>query len=205
MSRVKVYIDGFNLYHAIDKIGDFRLKWIGYHTLSRSFLRANEQLVGISFFTAVWRYDQAKQQRHKNFIAAQRHYGVTVHEGNFATPDKYCNRQARYCRFREEKQTDVGIAVEIVRDAVGGAVDRVILVTADSDQIPTARLLASLPNLRATLYAPPYRALEARELGKLFADKDELTVGRLLNCQMPRTIRNAAGAIVAAKPAIYGP
>jgi uncharacterized LabA/DUF88 family protein len=205
MAKVKVYIDGFNLYHAIDRIGDSRLKWISYHTLGMSFLRQNEQLAGVSLFTAVWPYDYAKHLRHKNFIAAQRHFGVLVHEGNFVKPNKYCVTHERYCPFREEKQADVGIAVEIVRDALTSQVDRVVLVTADSDQIPTVKFVASLPDVKITLFAPPGRGREARELGKLVTDRHELTLGRLLTCQMPKVILDTNGKTVATKPAIYDP
>jgi len=204
MKRVKVYIDGFNLYHAIDRIGDLRLKWISYRTLAQSFLRPDEQLSGVTMFTAIWTFDQAKQFRHKNFIAAQRHYGVTVIEGSFVKPDKYCSSHERYCPFREEKQTDVGIAIEIAKDVLTGAVDRVILITADSDQIPTAKLVHSIPGVDITLYAPPNRMQEARELGKLIPDRNEISVGRLLTCKLPRDIIDSEGRTVATCPAIYG-
>lgn len=59
---------------------------------------------------------------------AQRHFGVVVHEGNFAKPKKYCAEHDRYCPFREEKQIDVGMAIKIVRDALSGDVDRIILL-----------------------------------------------------------------------------
>lgn len=203
MNKIRVYIDGFNLYHAIEKIGDNRLKWINYHTLAKSLLREGEVLAGVALFTAVWRFDQAKQLRHKNFIAAQRHYGVIVHEGNFVKPNKYCSAHDRFCAFREEKQTDVGIAVEIVKDALSGQVDRVVLVTADSDQIPTARLIASLPHISMTLCTPPNRMQEARDLGNLISDRRELTVGHLLTCRLPRDVRDNAGNVVASCPAFY--
>src|SRR5687767_8500813 len=113
MPRVRAYIDGFNLYHAIDKIGIPRLKWLNHFQLAKSFLKAGETLESVHFFTAVWRYDQEKQQRHVNFLKACRAVGVDVHEGNFKKGDKYCHDYNRYCRFREEKQTDVAISVKI--------------------------------------------------------------------------------------------
>jgi hypothetical protein len=36
--KVNVYVDGFNLYHAIDGLGDQRLKWISLRTLAFSFV-----------------------------------------------------------------------------------------------------------------------------------------------------------------------
>lgn len=65
-----------------------------------------------------WLYEQAKQQRHKGYLKALRFTGVEVHEGNFNRGDKYCYKKGRYCPFREEKQTDVSIALEIAKDAI---------------------------------------------------------------------------------------
>ncbi len=203
MSNVKVYIDGFNFYHAVEKIGDSRLKWINYRTLALTLLRPGEELIGTVFFTAIWRFNQAKQLRHMNFIAAQRHSGVEVIEGNFVTPNKFCAGQNRYCPIREEKQTDVAIAVEIVKDVMSGNIQRVILITADSDQIPTAKFVASVPNVSMSLYAPPGRLQEARDLGNLIPDRSEISVGRLLTCRLPRNLIDGRGRTIASCPAIY--
>jgi hypothetical protein len=45
--RVSFYIDGFNLYHAIDELGDDRLKWLNLTSLCQSFLRPGDQLDGV--------------------------------------------------------------------------------------------------------------------------------------------------------------
>ncbi len=37
MAKVSVYIDGFNLYHAIDESGRHELKWISHRVLARVF------------------------------------------------------------------------------------------------------------------------------------------------------------------------
>ena len=44
LKKVNVYIDGFNLYHAINALGDQRLKWINLRSLALSFVRPNERL-----------------------------------------------------------------------------------------------------------------------------------------------------------------
>ena len=49
MSKVRIYIDGFNIYHAIDPIGDPKLKWLNYWTLSKGFLRNGELLDEVNF------------------------------------------------------------------------------------------------------------------------------------------------------------
>src|SRR5690349_13660707 len=120
MKRVRAYIDAFNLYHAIQAMGQPELKWLDLRLLCKSFLRKGEELEKVNFFTAIWMYDREKQKRHRSYINALKATGVKVHEGNFRTPDKFCYREGKYCPFREEKQTDVSIALEIAKDVLRG-------------------------------------------------------------------------------------
>ncbi len=204
MPKVRIYIDGFNIYHAIDPIGDPKLKWLNYWTLSKGFLRDGEILDEVNFFTAVQNFDADKRKRHINYISALRAVGVQVHESNFKKAKKYCRSQTRYCDFHEEKQTDVAIAVKMVSDALRGEVSRAILLTADSDQIPAVKFLNTLPTVKVTLIYPPGRASQARDLGNQVPDRRELTIGRLLTCLLPRTVYDQAGHAVAFMPAAYG-
>ena len=202
-SRVRVYIDGFNLYHAIAALKDTRLKWLNFWKLSETFLRPGEALVEVNFFTAVltWNYD--KQQRHVNFIKACETVGVNVHLATFKNSYKTCMSFDRECKFFEEKQTDVAIAVRLVSDALTGQFDRAILVTADSDQIPTVRFVAGLPSCKISLIFPPGRKSTARDLGLAIDDRQELLPGRMLTCLLPRTVFTASGKAVAHMPSTY--
>jgi uncharacterized LabA/DUF88 family protein len=201
--RVRVYIDAFNMYHAIDALGDHALKWVNLRRLSEGLLRSGEILTEVNFFTAVLTWNHEKQQRHRNYLAALQAVGVTIHEANFKTAIRICPEFGHKCKFREEKQTDVAIAVKLVADALQGQVDRAILVTADSDQIPAARFVQSLPNVSLSLVFPPRRRSHARELGSIIPDRLELTEGRLRNCPLPRTVFNSVGKAVAHMPAMY--
>ena len=205
MNKVRVYIDGFNLYHAIDKIDNYKLKWINIWKLCESFLMTGECLDRVYFFTAVWPYDHEKQLRHRNYIAALKATNVTIVEGKFKKSNRVCYTQSRSCAFREEKQTDVAIGIQMVRDAISGEVHRQILITADSDQIPTAKMLAEIGSVATTLFFPPGRAHDARHLGDHFVDRKEITPGRLLTCELPRSVRDLNGKVVATMPAIYSP
>ena len=120
MRIVRVYVDGFNMYHAVDKLEDNRLKWLNYWQLCTTLVRPGETLNAVHFFTAVWPYEAAKQKRHENFINALDAVGVQVHRGSFSKPRKWCEEKQRYCWFREEKQTDVAIAVRMLADAADG-------------------------------------------------------------------------------------
>lgn len=201
--QVRVYIDGFNLYHAIATLKEDDLKWINYWNLSLSLLKEGEILDEVNLFTAVLTWNYNKQKRHVNFIRACEAVGVRVHNATFKRSFRECQESQRTCRFFEEKQTDVAIAVKLVADALTGGFDRAILMTADSDQIPAARFVSQLPNRSLTLIFPPGRKKVARELGAVVADRRELTSGHLRTCRLPRTVRNEAGKVVATMPALY--
>src|SRR5689334_2473890 len=68
--RAAFYVDGFNLYHAIDDLRDQRLKWVNLKSLCASFLRPDDILVSVNFFTALNRWDKAKRARHLDYIRA---------------------------------------------------------------------------------------------------------------------------------------
>ena len=202
--KVCVYVDGFNLYHAIADEVDQRLKWLNFRSVAKSMLRPNEELNRVYFFTAVLRWELGKQIRHTNFIKAQKAVGVTVVESNFKRVTKKCTVSDRRCPRYEEKQTDVQIATTIMADAIRQEVDRVILVTADSDQVPLAkRMLELFPNIHLTLSAPPGRANLAWELGAVILDREPLTLGRLHAHRLPRDVYDAQGRKVATMPALY--
>jgi hypothetical protein len=96
-----------------------------------------------------------------NYLAALRAFGVTVHESRFTKVERKCRDFGNTCFFHEEKQTDVGIAVKMVSDAMSSAADRMVLLTADSDQIPTAKFIIGLPSIGLTLVYPPNRGAPA--------------------------------------------
>jgi hypothetical protein len=115
-NRLAVYIDGFNLYHAINDLGDDRLKWLNLFSLSKSLVRAGEELAKAHYFTALVDWNIHKRMRHQDYINALKAKGVIVTEGNFKLGDKHCSQNNRFCPFHEEKQTDVSIGVHMVSD-----------------------------------------------------------------------------------------
>jgi uncharacterized LabA/DUF88 family protein len=202
--RVCVYVDRFNLYHAIATMNDDRLKWLNFRSLSNSMLRPGEVLEEVYFFTAILKWEPQKQARHRNFIAAQKAVGVTIVESNFKRVEKRCTIFDRKCPRYEEKQTDVAISTRILADAVKKRVHRVILITADSDQVPLARTMSEVfPDVQMTLSAPPGRADQARELGNEIRDRVPLTLGRLHAHRLPRDVHDESGTKVATMPALY--
>jgi uncharacterized LabA/DUF88 family protein len=205
MSRVSLYIDGFNLYHAIDSLNQPRLKWLNLCDLGRSFLAPGDNVADIIFYTAVLTWNREKQARHRNYITALKAIGCVVSESRFAKVKKHCRAFDRYCDRHEEKQTDVAIATDILVHGLEDRYDTCILATADSDQVPTVKSFRKLfPHKRIILAAPPGHETQSRELGDLVHERRPLTVGRLRGCLLPVQVKNAQGKVVVQMPHLYG-
>jgi uncharacterized LabA/DUF88 family protein len=204
--RVACFIDGFNLYHAIDDIGIAKLKWVNLDGLMRAFISpARHRIVSIYYFSAYAEWLVGACARHKAFVAANQHYGVTPVLGNFKALPASCNVcNTRWTRH-EEKQTDVNIAVAIVREAFKDSYDEAFLVSGDSDLAPALSLVREIaPQKKIKLLSPPGRK-HSKELGqhatKLVAI-DQIHLERNL---MPRQIIDGTGAVLATRPVKYAP
>lgn len=142
--------------------------------------------------------------RHLDYIKALKSKGVTVTEGNFKRGDKHCAKNNWFCSFNEEKQTDVSIGVHMVADAFTGRFARAVLITADTDQVPTIEMIQRhFPKLELTWLAPPGRMQQAREIGDLITDRSELTSGAIGTCRLPTIVLDQDGKLVCNCPQPY--
>ena len=64
MDRVNFYIDGFNIYHAIDRLNNNKLKWINYYDLCKSLLKNNESINKVYYFSAYAFWKPYSQNKH---------------------------------------------------------------------------------------------------------------------------------------------
>jgi hypothetical protein len=202
--RVAVYVDGFNLYHAISDLNDPKLKWLNLTALSKSLLRPNETLVKCHYFTSIVDWNPKKESHHHTYVAALLANGVTITYGAFKKSKKHCVQFNRRCTFREEKRTDVALGVQIVADAITHVFDRMILITADPDQIPTVSMVKTLrPDVHVTWAAPPNRMRNAREIGDVVPDRLEIKASRIRACRLPHVIFDQNKSIIAKIPNQY--
>lgn len=154
MSRVCLYVDGFNVYHALD-IKYPHLKWLNYWKLAESVLQAQDRLVGVCYFSSFVTWKPEAVIRHKLYIKALQSVGVTFVRGQFKTRDSFCHLCHKSYKTHEEKQTDVNIAVTLLADAVENRFDKAILATADSDLLPVIITLRRLcPDKRIGIMFP---------------------------------------------------
>ena len=145
MSRVKFFFDGFNVYHSLQREARFhKYKWLDYSKLARLFVRRQDRIVDILYFTALASWDVEKVNRHNVLIAALKFRGVKIILGQFQKVEKYCQKcHQRYSTF-EEKKTDVNIAVELLKSAVRDEFDTAVIVSGDSDLVPAIEAVKAL-------------------------------------------------------------
>lgn len=181
--KVITYIDGFNLYHSIKDLSKKSLsleylKWQNLITLSKQFLSRNDTLKSVYFFSAYPHWKPQALQNHKNYVAILKDLGVRVVLGNFKEKQVYCSNCHATITKHEEKQTDVNIALQIMRDCYEEKCDCMQIVSGDTD-LATPIKFAKDRGIKINIVLPPYR--KAKELIALADKKSNIKIRHLQN------------------------
>jgi len=158
--RLIVYVDGFNLYNGLhDKYGHGML-WLDLVAMARRF-RSRQQLVQVKYFTAPVLGDPAAQGRQAHYVAALEAKNprlITTISGRYQKKRFKCPICGNVHKFYEEKETDVNIAVSLVKDAALHNMTSAIIVSADSDLAPAVSAAQEInPTLFVAAAFPPER------------------------------------------------
>jgi len=207
MSRVACYVDGFNLYHAIDDLKKPHLKWVDLRALAQSLCRQGESLVKIAYFSAYATWIPASYTRHRQYVAALRQVGVHCHMARFSEQRASCKACGATWKRHEEKETDVHFSLTFLEDAVDDVFSRAIIISADSDHCPAVRCVRRrYPGKQIFVAAPPGRHSHARELLSVCNSGMEITQGRIAKHLLPEKIFDDTGVkIIATRPPSYAP
>jgi uncharacterized LabA/DUF88 family protein len=165
--RSIIYIDGFNFYYGM-LIDRPDLKWINYQRLAE-LLRPDDDIVHVRLFTAMVDKKKAvseKRDRQQRLWAALKTQPkITLTEGKFAQRDRTClvptchNPERKFTAL-EEKQTDVNIALQIVRDVQTLAPDIVVIMSGDIDLLPALDVIMSIDRkVRPVIYIPVHEEI----------------------------------------------
>jgi uncharacterized LabA/DUF88 family protein len=140
MSRYCFYIDGFNVYYALQTNPAYhKYKWLNYRKLAESVTQEKDTIAGIFYFTTFVNWHPENVERHKMYIIALRNVGVEVIYGRFLEKQIKCHKCQQDFKTHEEKQTDVNIALKILGDAVDNLYDKAMIISADSDLLPVIK------------------------------------------------------------------
>lgn len=197
-----VYVDGFNFYHAINELNKPHLKWVNLWSLAESLLRKNDELVEVNYFSAYATWMPGRYKRHRDYTKALQEENCTLVLGQFKDTFPICRKCGRKYTKKEEKETDVNIALRLVTDGLLDRYDRAILITADSDLGPAVDMIRHLRPDRDILVAvPPGR----RNRGRALNAKYEIKPGRIAQHLLKDSYSDSAGTVIVTRPAEYDP
>ena len=189
MARVAAFVDGFNLFHALDANPDFhKFKWLNLSKLARSFVKQEDEIAAVFYFTAYATWAPQKVEKHKNYVRALELEGVKPVFGEFRRKDKKCPKCGKVYSTFEEKETDVNIALKLFQTAIADLYDTALIVSGDSDLIPALEAVKqTFPDKKIIVVIPIGRHAEA--LKQTAHAHMKLKVKHLQTCQFEDKIR----------------
>lgn len=205
-----VYVDGFNLYRrCLDSVPN--LKWLDLFALAQE-LMPDHEVVKVHYFTALLRQgllaDVRAPVRQQMYLRAlgTRHPEIEVHMGKFrkdprwmpSLPLEISEQTGQFVKVRvqkiEEKGSDVNLAGRMVADACHRRADSFVLLSNDSDQAGTLRLLKEELGVSTGIIFPMPSVRAAKELVHTKPDFLTWITGEsLLASQFPATLVDATG------------
>ena len=201
--RTIAYIDGFNLYHALRGLNRPHLKWLNLWALSESLLQPQDTLVGVNYYTAYANWLPPKSiVAHRAYIKALQAEGVTPIFGQFKDKRIKCKKCHQRFKAKEEKETDINMALGLVVDGLQDRYDKAILVSADTDLAAAVNKARELsPDKRIFVAVPPGRYALSRDLGKRFP----ITPGRVAKNLLASSYSDSEGNLIVSRPPRYAP
>jgi uncharacterized LabA/DUF88 family protein len=191
------YIDGFNLYHAIDSLGRRHLKWFSITDYARYVTDSRgEHLVKVHYFSALASHKPESMARHRAYLRGLKSTGVIYTLGKFKSKLRSCLKCGTKWTGHEEKETDVNIAIQLVEEAMDDLMEVAYVITADSDFSPAVRLVQRrFPQIEYVPIAPPNRR-HASELLQLSSRNLSLSANAIERNRLPETITDKSGSFL---------
>ncbi len=204
MAKVSIFIDGFNVYHALndwDRVNNrhkYRnLLWLNYRIFAEQFIQPCDTLENVFYFTALakWRPDSLK--KHKTYINALKQYRVEPILGNFKPKQRYCSLCKKSFTTHEEKQTDVNISIFLLREAVLDRFETAFIFGADSDLIPAITTVKTMyPKKKMGAIIPIDREKISKEIRGVCDFYRYTKKKHYINSQLPDTISLPDGSTI---------
>ncbi len=199
MSRVIVYIDGFNLYHGLREKKWRCFYWLNVHQLADNLLKPHQHLISVRYFTARISassdniQEKEKKKRQTIYLDALATLPDTnLIFGRYLPKKRKCANCNWEWKTYEEKKTDVNIAVSLLIDAQDDEFDTAIVVSADSDLTPPIdAILRRYPEKRVVVAFPPKRySNELKKVASGWLSIDRIT---LKSSQFPKHVETTNG------------
>ena len=203
--RAGFYVDGFNLYHALDDLAKPYLKWLSLQRLADRIARqAHVEAKEVVFCTAYFPKDFSKKKRHEEYVRALEAETVKVLLGHTTIEPAECLRCSARWNQPREKQTDINLALSAFQAAVSGSVDTVFIISNDTDQVATVNFIREhAPAVEVVTLTPPGRPTashlkdKAHRVVKISENDLDLSV-------LPAMIQPKTGRLIV-RPKEYAP
>ena len=199
MRKIISFVDGFNLYHSLDENPPLhKYKWLNLRALSEQFLTASETLVDVYYFTAYFTWRSASYNRHKIYVKALQSENINVVFGKFSKKSIYCDKCKQYIIKREEKRTDVNIALHLLQLAHDNAYDAALIISGDGDLYPAVEIVKARCNKRVGIIFPMNR--HRGDLNALADYDDDIKLHHLKKSRLPNDIPLPSGQTITCPP-----
>ncbi|MCG8625168.1 MAG: NYN domain-containing protein [Proteobacteria bacterium] len=171
MKKTIVYVDGYNLYYFLRQHHP-KLKWLDLVGLAENMLAPDHAIVSVNFYTAPVIGDKKAMRQKTYWVALKKHASANrqklkIYIGEFkrvikkgkltannAVPLPVLPSSSFEFETLEEKQTDVTLAIQLVRDAFLKRFDVAAVITNDTDFISAIRMVRQEAKLPVWLLSP---------------------------------------------------
>ena len=153
--KVIVYVDGFNFYYGLK--GDPKWKryyWLDIVKFFEKFMKPDQELIKVKYFSARPDNQEKNARQYAFFLANMENSRFQLILGKYLKKKITCFNCGNIINTYEEKESDVRIATQIVSDSYEKNCDIAIVVSADSDMIPSVEL-AKQAGQKVFIYFPP--------------------------------------------------
>ena len=185
--RVMAYVDGSNLYFGMIESGARKCKWLDVYKLMKGFVRSNQELIGVKFFTSRITHNPPKEKRQTTYLEALESTGVELIYGSYHAKFEDCRECGHQWVVPSEKMTDVNLATHLLMDAHLDAYDVSFVVSGDTDFTPCVEAVnESFADKSVVMLFPPLR--ENDSLEEEARSSQLITKEKLIECQLPMEI-----------------
>lgn len=193
--RARLYVDGFNLHHAILDLERRELLWLDLNKLGSALLPPGERLTGVTWVSAHRPQRRDRMEALLAYEEALRARFVRCLMGHFVIHGDHCQACGHQWMDATEKQSDVNLALSIAADAAANRFDTAYILTTDGDHAATARFLhESYPDKTVVSVAPPGRG-HNRQLLEWAHMRTEIEIGMLERSSLPERILTRSGFV----------
>lgn len=206
VKRVRCYVDGYNLYHAIAEMKVSHYKWLDLWELALKFIDpAVHTLDKVYYFSAFATWLPGPYARHREYVRAIQIAGVEPVMGKFYEKDRECKTCGRKWIAHEEKNSDVNLAVYMLDDAYQNNFDMALLISRDSDlSMALWKIAERFPSKDVVILAPPGQR-HSKDLAKCVPQKRlrQIKPIHLQRSLLPEHLANEH--LTATRPSEYAP